>query len=72
MEQLRAIVKAARVTPQSRQRWFRELEIVLAEHAAEPEASRRNTLAGNACNERPKNLILDVKTRWSSTHQMLG
>jgi hypothetical protein len=51
-------VRAIRSSPQRRQSWLREVKISL--NREEP---------GN--NERPLMLILDVRTRWSSTHQMM-
>jgi hypothetical protein len=56
--QLRKIIRAVRSSPQQRQAWFAEVTLSLSqmEHALLVTALI---------------LILDVKTRWSSTHQML-
>ena len=56
--QLRKVVKAVRSSPQRRQSWAREIRFIQA--------------GGNStdCNASLM-LILDVRTRWSSTHQML-
>lgn len=56
--QLRTIVRAVRVSPQRRRSWFDIVEFSLR-HASEK------------LEEVAKILILDVTTRWSSTHQML-
>jgi hypothetical protein len=56
--QLRKIVRAVRSSPQRRQAWFREIKL-----SAEA--------IDNALYQSALMLILDVKTRWSSTHQML-
>jgi hypothetical protein len=53
--QLRTIVRSVRSSPQRRQGWMRELRAVHDDDEAPPALM----------------LILDVKTRWSSTHQML-
>ena len=58
--QLRAIVKAIRVSPQRRQAWATEVKFVRALSPSEELQNARILM-----------LILDVKTRWSSTHQML-
>jgi hypothetical protein len=56
--QLRKVVKAVRSSPQRRQSWAREIQFIQA--------------GGNSadCNASLM-LILDVRTRWSSTYQML-
>jgi hypothetical protein len=56
--QLRKIVMAVRSSPQRRQAWLNEVTVSL----------RRTE---NALKQVALMLILDVKTRWSSTHQML-
>jgi hypothetical protein len=56
--QLRKIIRAVRSSPQRRQAWLAEVTISLKR----TEQALRNTALM---------LILDVKTRWSSTHQML-
>ena len=56
--QLRKIVMAVRSSPQRRQAWLNEVTISL----------RRTE---NALKQVALMLILDVRTRWSSTHQML-
>src|SRR5882762_1002608 len=55
--QLRAIVRAVRSSPQQRQGWYNEVKITID--------NIDNVLISTALM-----LILDVKTRWSSTHQM--
>jgi len=57
IEKLRKIVKAVRSSPQRRQAWLNEVTISLRQ----TESTLKRALM----------LILDVKTRWSSTHQML-
>jgi hypothetical protein len=57
--QLRKIVKAVRSSPQRRQNWVREIQFV------------QNNDKSDERNAMPLMLILDVRTRWSSTHQML-
>ena len=57
VNQLRAIVRAIRSSPQRRQAWPAEVKFV---RATAPSDDIRILM-----------LILDVKTRWSSTHQML-
>lgn len=56
--QLRKVIKAVRSSPQHRQSWAREIQFIQA--------------GGNStdCNSSLM-LILDVRTRWSSTHQMI-
>lgn len=56
--QLRKIIRAVRGSPQRRQAWLKEVTISL--EAAE-----------SALKVVALMLILDVKTRWYSTHQML-
>jgi hypothetical protein len=64
--QLRKIVRAVRSSPQRRQGWYAEVNISLRR------TERALTDAANAAVAIPSHmLILDVKTRWSSTHQML-
>jgi hypothetical protein len=57
--QLRKIVRAVRSSPQRRQAWIAEVTLSLRKME---EAVSKAALM----------LILDVKTRWSSTHQMLS
>jgi hypothetical protein len=57
---LRKIVKAVRSSPQRRQSWAREIQFVQAEE--------NGISSGSTA---PLMLILDVRTRWASTHQML-
>jgi hypothetical protein len=59
--QLRKIIRAVRSSPQRRQAWFRSV------HLTKPESMSAAKGDGN-----PLMLILDCRTRWSSTHQMLG
>jgi hypothetical protein len=81
--QLRTIIKAVRVSPQQRENWFNELRAVLQRSQGSTEASQDHSQASQAASdgggsaaqatsERMKILILDVRTRWSSTHAMLG
>jgi hypothetical protein len=56
---LRKIVRAVRSSPQRRRAWLNEVRLSLSE--------TENTLF----DEITKMLILDVATRWSSTHQMI-
>ncbi|TBU51222.1 hypothetical protein BD310DRAFT_910797 [Dichomitus squalens] len=56
--QLRKIIRAVRASPQRRQAWLDEVR-------------RHPELVGEDAGDRPLMLILDVPTRWSSTHQML-
>jgi hypothetical protein len=56
--QLRKIIRAVRSSPQRRQAWLAEVTISL----------RR---IENSLSQIALMLILDVRTRWSSTHQML-
>ncbi|KAJ6573645.1 hypothetical protein B0H10DRAFT_2348564 [Mycena sp. CBHHK59/15] len=58
MQKLRNIVKVIRGSPQCRQEWIREVQI-------------SPTFMDNELRRIALMLILDVKTRWSSTHQML-
>ena len=57
---IRKIVRFVRSSPQRKQAWFNEVILSLRG-------------LSDACDtlEEPLMLILDVKTRWSSTHQML-
>ncbi|KAF5387134.1 hypothetical protein D9615_002164 [Tricholomella constricta] len=57
MPQLRAIVRAVRSSPQRQQTWFKEIAMTMNKEDDEKSPALM--------------LILDVKTRWSSTHQML-
>ena len=56
--QLRKVIRAVRSSPQRRQAWYTEVKITLLNLDTSP---IKIALM----------LILDVKTRWSSTHQML-
>ena len=60
--QLRSIIRAVRSSPQRREAWLEEANTFLQKTAA-----AFNLDMGRAATM----LILDVKTRWSSTHQML-
>jgi hypothetical protein len=62
MFQLRNIIQAVRSSPQRREAWLEEANAFLLKTAA-----AFNVDLGCAATM----LILDVKTRWSSTHQML-
>ena len=58
--QLRKIIRNVRSSPQCRQKWCKEIYIAM------------NQGDGNDEDQSPVlMLILDVRTRWSSTHQML-
>jgi hypothetical protein len=57
-QQLRKIIRSIRASPQRRQEWIREVEI-------SPD------FTSGALGTQALMPILDVKTRWSSTHQML-
>ena len=59
--QLHKIVCAVRSSPQQKQSWLNQLESSLC----------RNDGAESADHQQALMLILDVRTRWSSTHQML-
>ena len=66
---LRKIVRAVRSSPQRRRAWLNEVNLSLRT-TEEALADAEQTFVG----EKPQialMLILDVKTRWSSTHQML-
>ena len=54
--QLRKIVKAVRSSPQHRQTWAREIQVVQGSGVSEDCSASLM-------------LILDVRTRWASTHQ---
>ena len=56
--QLRKIVRSVRASPQRRQHWYQEVD-------------RMNVQLLPTEQKSALMLILDVKTRWSSTHQML-
>ncbi|KAJ7507999.1 hypothetical protein B0H11DRAFT_2217997 [Mycena galericulata] len=58
IKKLRSIIRSIRSSPQRRQAW---LEDVKASHS----------FKAGRLGKQPLMLILDVKTRWSSTHQML-
>jgi len=58
---LRKIVKAVCSSPQRRQSWAREIQFAQAEGLR----SRADESSASLM------LILDVRTRWASTHQML-
>jgi hypothetical protein len=62
MFQLRKIIRAVRSSPQRREAWLEEANAFLQKTAV-----ALNIDLGRAATM----LILDVKTRWSSTHQML-
>ena len=62
MFQLRNIIRAVRSSPQRREAWLEEANAFLQKAAAAV-----NVDLGCAATM----LIIDVKTRWSSTHQML-
>ena len=57
---LRKIVRAVRSSPQRRQYWAREIQFV----------QLGGSQASGGCSASLM-LILDVRTRWASTHQML-
>lgn len=57
--QLRKIIRAVRSSPQRKRSWLQQVSASLREN--KPETSERALM-----------VILDVKTRWSSTHQMMG
>ena len=57
--QLRKIIRAVRSSPQRKQSWIYQ---VAASQRYKPD---------DEPHQRPLVLILDVKTRWSSTHQMM-
>jgi hypothetical protein len=66
IERLRKIIKAVRSSPQRRQAWAREIQFTRVEGnniSDDPSTSQRS--------QRSLMLILDVRTRWASTHQML-
>jgi hypothetical protein len=56
--QLRKIIRSIRASPQRRQEWIREVQV------------SPDFIAGKL-GQQPLMPILDVKTRWTSTHQML-
>ena len=60
--QLRNIIRAVRSSPQRREAWLEEVNAFLQKAAA-----ALSVVLGHTATM----LILDVKTRWSSTHQML-
>lgn len=71
-QQLRKIVRAVRSSPQRRVLWLKEVKLSLAKIddalgniSDLPSSQVTSGTASGAM------LILDVKTRWSSTHQML-
>ncbi|KAG1733436.1 hypothetical protein EDB19DRAFT_1639695, partial [Suillus lakei] len=57
LHQLRKIVRAVRSSPQCHQAWLREVNLSMKLDDTLPQTALM--------------LILDIKTRWSSTHQML-
>jgi len=59
--QLRKIIRAVRSSPQRKQSWLKQV------------SASQHRKPGDSDNphQRPLALILDVKTRWSSTHQMM-
>jgi hypothetical protein len=69
--QLRTIVKAVRSSPQQRQLWFIELHAAL-ERSQASQGTSENQPPTQTSKEREKMLILDVVTRWNTTHDMLG
>ncbi|KAJ3004761.1 hypothetical protein NUW54_g4661 [Trametes sanguinea] len=62
LDALRKVIRAVRASPQRRQAWLAEVKRSLATSTTTPATSDH---------EAPLMLILDVPTRWSSTHQML-
>jgi len=60
INKLRKIIKAVRSSPQRRQAWTREIQFARAEDVDDPGINQGNLI-----------LILNVRTRWASTHQML-
>jgi hypothetical protein len=76
LTQLRTIIKAVRGSPQQRQYWFAELHAI-QESSQDVRSSQTlpDPFHGDDVQEesrRSKILLLDVRTRWSSTHIMLG
>lgn len=63
VEKLRKIVRAVRLTPQRRQSWAREIQFVHLKGGDQSKTSGDSSASHM--------LILDVRTRWASTHQML-
>jgi hypothetical protein len=61
---LRKIVKAVRSSPQRRQAWAREIQFTIHLESSDPSKISDGSSALHM-------LILDVRTRWASTHQML-
>lgn len=80
---LRRIVRAVRSSPQRRAIWLQLVQTLpepvdqaltqVANDLGEIRQAQEvlQSLTGNNQHEIAKMLILDVKTRWSSTHQML-
>jgi hypothetical protein len=60
INKLRKIIKAVRSSPQHHQAWTREIQFARAEDVDDPGINQGNLI-----------LILNVRTRWASTHQML-
>ena len=60
---LQKIIKAVRSSPQHRQSWAHEIQFAQAERG-------RADIMSDESNASLM-LILDVRTRWASTHQML-
>jgi hypothetical protein len=67
--QIRSLVKASRSSPQQTKSFLCELVIALR---PPPSPSSSKTPTQEHPVKRIKRLILDVATRWSLTHQMLG
>ena len=59
---IRKIVRFVRSSPQRKRAWLNEVTLSLRS---------RSDHCDTVKPEEPLMLILDVKTRWSSTHQML-
>lgn len=70
MCQLRKIVRAVRSSPQRQSAWLDEIRLSLRRTEAALDEAERAVNAGET--KKALMLILDVKTRWSSTHQMLS
>ncbi|GLB44045.1 putative protein dimerization activity [Lyophyllum shimeji] len=58
---LRKIIRTVRSSPQRRQAWVKEIYVTMSKGSGGEEDAQTAALM----------LILDVRTRWSSTHQML-
>ena len=79
--QLRKIIRAVRSSPQRRQTWIHCVHAAAEKSASDSPPDEmlmsvdRDEAPCIAAQDKPeaaKLLILDVKTRWSSTHQMLS